>query len=121
MKKNILTLSLLFAISLCLSFIPAEQKFLPTSLRITIINELGNVEEGAKVILYKSKEDYNQEKNAIGEPQTTDKKGRVTFKKLEPVVYFVHAEKGDRNNYGAGVQTDTLQEGRINKVNIVIE
>lgn len=94
---------------------------LPTSLKITVLNELGNVEEGVKVTLYINDNNYKSEENPVSESQITDKKGRVTFKNLEPIIYFVNAEKGDKNNYGAGVQTDTLQEGRINKVNIIIE
>ncbi len=100
--------------------IPSPQ-LLPTSLRITILNELGNVEEGATVTIYASDEDYKKEENPVMEAQQTDKKGRVTFKGLKPQVYFVNAEKGEKNNYGAGVQTDELEEGKVNKVNIIIE
>ncbi|MTI23366.1 carboxypeptidase regulatory-like domain-containing protein, partial [Fulvivirga kasyanovii] len=32
-----------------------------------------------------------------------------------------NAVKGDKNNIGAGVQTDTLIEGKMNKVTIIIE
>ena len=103
------------------SFTTTSEQLLPTSLRITILNELGNVESEAEVTLYGNSEDYKKEQNAISETKTTDKKGRVTFKGLQPKIYFVNAEKGDKNNYGAGVQTDVLQEGRVNKVNIIIE
>ena len=82
---------------------------MPTSLRITVLNELGNTEEEVKVTLYHNSEDYKKEENAVMEGKMTDKKGRVTFKGLESKVYFVNAEKGDKNNYGAGVQTDKLQ------------
>lgn len=96
-------------------------QILKTQLRLVILNELGNTVEGANVTLYNNDEDYRQEKNPVMETQVTDSKGRVKFSGLEPKVYYVHAEKGDRDNAGAGVQTDTLQEGRINKVNIIIE
>lgn len=96
-------------------------QILKTQLRITILNELGNTVEGANVTLYNNDEDYRQEKNPVMETQLTDSKGRVKFTGLEPKVYYVHAEKDDKDNAGAGVQTDTLQEGRINKVNIIIE
>jgi len=94
---------------------------LPTSLRITVLNELGNVVEGADVTLFATDEDYRKEENPVMDSQQTDRKGRVTFKNLQPKTYFVLAEKGDLNNNAAGVQTDILQEGRLNKVNIIIE
>ncbi|MDN5211473.1 carboxypeptidase-like regulatory domain-containing protein [Fulvivirgaceae bacterium BMA12] len=118
MKKYTQITAIIFAF-LLFSF--TSDQLLPTSLRITVLNELGNVEPGAKVTLYGNSEDYKKEANPVAEGKITDKKGRVTFKGLEPKVYFVNAEKDEKNNYGAGVQTDTLEEGRINKVNIIIE
>lgn len=99
----------------------SPEQILKTQLRLTILDELGNLVEGADVTLYNSDEDYRQEQNPVMEKQVTDSKGRVKFIGLEPKVYYVLAEKEDKDNAGAGVQTDTLQEGRINKVNIVIE
>ena len=51
----------------------------------------------------------------------TNKKGVAVFKKLEPRAYFVDARTEDKNNDGEGVEVQPLLEGRINKVNIVIE
>jgi len=93
---------------------------LPTSLKITIVDELGNVVEGAKVTLYATEQDYRAETNPI-DSSVTDSKGRVTFKKIKPAIYFVHAIKGEKNNNAAGVQTDELIAGKINKITIVIE
>lgn len=120
MKKHSLIFSLLFFISLSAFHLAPEQLF-NTSLRITILNELGNPVPETEVTLYHNLEDYRKEENPAAETQTTDKKGRVKFGKLDPEVYFVYAEKGDMSNAGAGVATDTLREGRINKVNIIIE
>jgi uncharacterized GH25 family protein len=92
---------------------------LPTNVKITIVDELGNSVEGATVTLYNNKEDYRAEENPV-QTGLTDKKGIVTFKKLDAKVYFVHAYKGDKNNNFAGVQTDTLKEGKVNKIIIVI-
>lgn len=119
--KKYTQLTLAIAVFFLFSFSLKSDQLLPTSLRITVLNELGNVEPEAKVTLYGNGEDYKKEENAVMEGKMTDKKGRVTFKGLEPKVYFVNAEKGDKNNYGAGVQTDTLEEGKVNKVNIIIE
>lgn len=116
-----LIIAVIFSFLFSFSFSLKSDQLLPTSLRITILNELGNAESEVKVTLYSNSEDYKKEENAVMEGKFTDKKGRVTFKGLEPKAYFVNAVKGDKNNYGAGVQTDILEEGRINKVNIIIE
>lgn len=92
-----------------------------TSLKITVIDELGNIVEGASVQLFPTDEDYRNEINPVTEVGYTDKKGQIRFKELESKVYYVNVEKGDKNNIGAGVQTDKLIEGKLNKVNIVIE
>ena len=119
--KKYTQVALIFAVFFLFSFTSTSDQLLPTSLRITVLNELGNVETGVTVTLYASSEDYKKGENPVMEGKITDKKGRVTFKGLSPKIYYVNAEKGDKNNYGAGVQTDTLQEGRVNKVNIIIE
>lgn len=98
----------------------SEQLF-KTNLKITVRNELGNIEEGVSVQLFPTEEDYRNETNPVTEVQMTNDKGEVKFKDLEPKAYFVNAEKGDKNNYGAGVKTDELEEGKLNKITIVIE
>lgn len=121
MKKYSFFLPLFSLFLLGLLAFTAPAQFLKTSLRITILDELGNPVEGAEVTLYPTQEDYRQEENPVMPTETTDRKGRVKFSGLEPTVYFVDAIKEDMSNAGAGVQTDTLREGRINKVNIIIE
>ncbi len=93
---------------------------IPTSLKITIRNDLGNLESGVSVTLYANKEDFQKEENPVQQGTTNDK-GVVSFKQLQAKVYFVAAVKGDMNNYGAGVQTNKLEEKRVNKVTIIIE
>ncbi|GAA5038097.1 hypothetical protein GCM10011506_35320 [Marivirga lumbricoides] len=102
-------------------FIPKDTQFLKTNLRITIQDDLGNVQEGATVTLYENEEDYRRGENQVAEPQTTDSRGRVTFKDLEDKIYFVNATKGDMNNNMLGVQTAKLEDGKLNKVAIVIQ
>lgn len=117
--SNVLLISLFFVT--LTGFSPVKkQKILPTKLRITVIDGLGNYVEGAKVSIFETKEDYQTSKNAVG-TITTDKKGRVTFKGLKTISYYIYAIKGDMNNNGEGVLTGKLQEGRINKVNTVVE
>lgn len=121
MKKYSFSLAVFSFVLLGFLSFNAPEQILKTQLRLTILNELGNPVEGANVTLYHTDEDYRQEINPVMATETSDKKGRVKFSGLEPKVYFIHAEKDDKTNAGAGVQTDTLQEGRINKVNIIIE
>lgn len=120
MKKYSL-LSVFLLLLLAAFAFKAPDQLLRTTLRLTILDELGNPVEGAKVTLYHNQDDYREEKNPASEAQSTDKKGRVKFVGLEPKVYFVNAEKDDMSNAGGGTQTDTLQENRINKSNIIIE
>lgn len=119
MKKLIPVLLFIFVISLY--GFTDYNRVLNTSLKITVVDYLGNVVEEASVTLYPTDKDYRNETNPVTDTQYTDKKGKVTFKKLEPTVYFVYVVKDDMNNIGGGVQTDTLEKGKINKVNIVIE
>ena len=104
-----------------LQFTPKTDQFLKTNLRITIQDDLGNVQEGATVTLFNNNDDYRSGENAVAGPQETDSRGRVTFKDLEEKVYFVYATKGDMNNNMLGVQTDTLEGGKLNKAAIVIQ
>lgn len=93
---------------------------LATSLKITIRNDLGNTEAGVLVTLYKTKEDFQKEENFVLKGHTNEK-GVVSFKGVDPMVYFVSAVKGDMDNYGAGVQTNPLDANKVNKVTIIIE
>ncbi|GAA0890977.1 hypothetical protein GCM10009122_06560 [Fulvivirga kasyanovii] len=118
MKKIKLGIAFIVLLS---AFAFTHADFLNTSIKITVRNELGNLEEGVSVQLFPTEEDYRNETNPVTEKQMTDSKGQVKFRDLEPKVYFVNAVKGDKNNIGAGVQTDTLIEGKMNKVTIIIE
>ena len=39
---------------------------------------------------------------------------------LKPMAYYIYVEKGQQRNDGAGVLTAELEEGKVNKVNVVI-
>jgi hypothetical protein len=98
----------------------SNDQILPTKLRVTVIDGLGNFVEGAKVSIYENEKSYLASENPIAS-ETTDKKGRVTFKDVKNIVYFIEAKEGDKNNNGEGVKTGKLEEGKLNKVNTVIE
>lgn len=98
----------------------SSQQFLPTKLKITVIDGDGNVVENATVRLFLSEDEYIEDKKSILS-EKTNKKGQVVFKKLDPRSYYIDARKGDLNNDGRGSKTDDLQEGRVNRVNVIIE
>lgn len=120
MKKYlIITLmtTLVFGFS---AFAYANLKLLPTSLKVLVLDELGNPVEGAEVSLFKTEEDYREGKNMLVK-KTTDDDGEAVFKKLEVMSYFVHAHYEGKTNVGGGVQTEELIEGRTNKVNTIVQ
>ncbi|WP_422008727.1 carboxypeptidase-like regulatory domain-containing protein [Roseivirga pacifica] len=98
----------------------AEAQIFSTKLRLTVLDELGNIVKGAEVALYKTEADYAREENPVQEPMLTDQKGRVTFKKLAPMSYWVVVRKGDKDNAGGGEIVSKLEEGKLNKANVVI-
>ncbi len=112
----LMILSLVFS-----SGFTSDYQVLSTGMRITVISRLGNPVENAKVTVYETREDYDNEENAIAGPAFTDAKGRVTFKNLDEKQYFVQVVKGDENNYGDAEQTGKLIKGKLNKFNIVIQ
>ena len=98
----------------------ASAQVFSTKLKVTVIDKIGNVVEDAKVILYRTKADYQKEVNEVQKFKLTNAKGQVTFKKLEARSYYVLVRKGDMDNIGGGEIVDTLVQGRLNKANIVI-
>lgn len=103
-----------------ISFSSASAQLIKTSLHIIIRNELGNTETDVNVRLFKTKADYDKLENAATPTLKTDKNGKVIFKELEPIEYYINAEKGSLNNFGAGEETTKLDANRINKLTIVI-
>lgn len=114
--KKILPLFLLVAI--LMAFTPQTQ-LIKTALIVTVLDDLGNIQEGATVKLFKTEEDYSKLTNAIG-PETTDKKGKVKFRDLEPIDYYIQVENGKKNNMFGGEKTGLLEGGKYNKVNVII-
>ena len=101
--------------------VPSTVPSAATSLRVAVLDNLGNMIEGATVTLYATQDDYRNETNPAQEPAVTNEKGVVKFKKIEAAKYFIYVTKGDLNNIGNGVETDPLEEGKVNKITIVIE
>ncbi|MEO9964302.1 MAG: carboxypeptidase-like regulatory domain-containing protein [Reichenbachiella sp.] len=119
MKKHVIII-ILTAFMFGASAYEYVGQILPTSLKVSVLDELGNPVQDAEVSLFDNEEDYRAETNPLAQ-KVTDKKGVAVFKKLDPVRYYILASFQDKNNIGSGVQTDSLVEGRINKVNTIIE
>lgn len=113
-------MKLLFLILSLTSFSIKPVQLFNTSLTVTVRDELGNTVEGASIQLFESEENYTQEKNALAEG-TTDSKGAFRFKKIKATAYFVLVKKGDKDNAGGGEKIGKLEEGKFNKVTIVIQ
>lgn len=118
-RMKTIFLTILFA-SVCLSFTDKPDQLFNTSLTVTVRDELGNTVEGASIQLYETEENYTQEKNAVAEG-TTDEKGVFRFRKIKAVAYFVLVKKGEKDNSGGGEKIGKLEEGKFNKVTIVIQ
>jgi hypothetical protein len=120
MKRNILYV-MVFAFVGMLSISESKaQLFSKAKLEVTVIDGLGNPVKGAKVSLYSSQDDYQSNQNAV-QSGTTDAKGKVVFKKLDTISFFIDARTKELNNDGRGVQTDVLVKMKKSKVNIVVE
>ncbi len=98
-----------------------KAQVLPTKLRVTVLDDLGNLQEGAVVAVFSNETDYRFETNPVAGPEETDKKGTVTFKKIPAQSYYILVIKGDKKNDGRGVKTSKLDTGKMNKINIVIQ
>lgn len=102
------------------AFTPGLDQIFKTNLKITVLDELGNPVQDAKVTIFKSKADYNAEKNPVQDTKITNNKGQVTFKKVDTIAYYVLAKKGDLDNVGAGEIITELAKNKLNKANVVI-
>ncbi|MDX2196378.1 MAG: SpaA isopeptide-forming pilin-related protein [Cytophagales bacterium] len=116
MNKYIIIIAVA-ALSLA-SFSPAQQVFL--NLKVTVMNNLGKAEEGVRLRIYKTEEDFKSEKNVVQE-HYTDTKGKFSFKDLEPRIYYISATKAEMDNYDGAVKTDTLKINAVNKITIIIQ
>jgi hypothetical protein len=116
MKKAIVSGALLTLVCITMALSPVFK----TSLTLTIRDEVGNVVEGASVKLFETKDDYLKEVNVFREG-TTDAKGVVKFKDLNPIAYYIIVRKGDKDNSGGGEQIGRLEEGKFNKSTVVIQ
>ncbi|MBP9924950.1 MAG: hypothetical protein KBF45_03090 [Cyclobacteriaceae bacterium] len=115
------TFILIAAVSLLtFSYTSTSAQILNTSLTITVRDEVGNIVSGAEVKLFENEQDYLKEVNVVAEG-ISDDKGQVKLKKMKAVSFYVIARKADKDNSGGGEIIGKLEEGRFNKVTIVIQ
>ena len=91
-----------------------------TKVKIIVVNENNSLIEGASVSLYNSHERYKAESKPSASGKTNSK-GFVQFKNLEERIYFIHVRKGDLNNNGGSIKTDTLHSSSKNRFQIMID
>lgn len=114
MKKHLLYL----AFSVTLFFGCSKPQ---TTLRLTLIDELGNPISGASVKLFASNTDYKNRSNQVGATVFSNSSGQATFEGLTGIQYFWYAEKDCRNNSkGAITTTAPITEGKNNTVDNII-
>lgn len=117
--KRLILLSLISFLAFASTQEASAQVF-STKLKITVLDDLGNVVKDAKVTIYGNEASYNKEVNPVQPFQLTDSKGRVTFKNLDTKSYYVIVRKGDMDNSGGGEIISELSKGKVNKANVVI-
>lgn len=116
MKKSIYLLLIIGLVTTAFNNRKISKPFLPTSLKITVVDINNNPVEGVKVSLFGDENNYRASTNKIQETKETNSKGQVVFKKLRTKQYYIHAIKGDLSNIAEDVLTGKLLEGRINRV-----
>ena len=114
--KNKISIAVFIVSCMLCSF---TAQMIPTSLKINVRNELGAIESDVTVTLYANKEDYEKNANPVASGKT-DNKGNIYFQHLTALNFYISAEKGNRNNFGAGEKIDNLGENKVNKVTIII-
>ena len=115
MIRRIFTMLLLTAVMGFAAQNEASAQIFSTKLKITVLDELGNVVPDAKVLLFKNKADWEKEANEVQPFKLTNIKGQVTFKKLTQETYYVLVRKGDKDNIGRGEKVEKMVAKKLNK------
>ncbi|HEV8514086.1 MAG TPA: hypothetical protein VGQ59_12455 [Cyclobacteriaceae bacterium] len=116
--KSLLIFFLVLSAGVFSAFAPNQ--LFNTSLTVTVRDELGNTQDSVSVRLFLKEADFTKEENSIAEA-TTDKKGVCHFKKIKPESYYILARKGDKDNTGGGEKIGKLENGKFNKITIIIQ
>jgi hypothetical protein len=93
---------------------------MPTVLEVMVTNTTGNAVGGVLVHLYKTEQDWKDEKNPVQTARTTDAAGKVTVTDLEAGMYYVRAAKEYLNNRAAMVSI-TVVQNKTTPVSVTIK
>ncbi len=78
----------------------------PTQLKFRVIDNLGNPQSGATVVLYNNFTDYTNKSNAVI-TTSTDASGYLLVSKLSAVAYYYRITNGCYDNYHAATHLST--------------
>ena len=93
----------------------------PTSLELTLTDNLGNPISGASVKLYSSQTDWSNGTNQVGTTQFSGALGKVDFNNLSNIKYYWFAEMDCKNNVnGAITSTLALTSNVNNPFNVIL-
>ena len=121
MKKIYLLLIVIVGVTFSNSCTKDYLEPTPTSLELTLKDDLGNSVSGASVKLYSSQTDWSNGTNQVGTTQFSDASGNVKFSDLSSIKYCWLAEKDCQNNvHGAITTTSALTANVTNTVNVIL-
>src|SRR5438105_15185676 len=103
--KTILSVLLICSTLLLTNCSKKETPPPPTSLQITLTDDLGNKMSGVSVKLYASQNDWYNLSNQIGSTQISDANGVVTFSDLSAIKYYWWAQKDCKSNLSGSSTT----------------
>jgi hypothetical protein len=84
----------------------------PTAvLEVYVLDVLGNRVENAKVNIYKFKEDWEKERNALKPEEVTTTTGLVRFVNLEEGTYYIDVQSRTQNNWEGKIETTVQSIG----------
>jgi len=105
---------------LILSSTLSHSQIIKTSLTVNVRDELGNISSGATIKLFETEVDFQADKNAVAEG-ITNSTGKIKFKDLKDIPYFISVKNGEKDNVGKGEKVEKLEANKFNKVTIIIE
>lgn len=98
-----------------------DQLLTPTSLVLSLKDNLGNAVSGVSIKLYSSKTDWDSGSNQIGTTQISDSSGKVKFNGLSNLKYYWLAEKDCQNNVNGLVTTAVALKANVDyTINVIL-
>ena len=89
-------------------------------MKITVVDENNEIVTGAKVTVFATHKNYEDEVDPVATGET-NAKGFIQFKNLQEQKYYVLVSKGSLNNHGTTNETDVLRIKGKNRFEIMID